>query len=273
MKHEVPVCQCGVRAAIACPGAWEKGCDLGSNPDHVQAVDSSAQVEALRSEEPRTAADAYMVKGLPTGKATVILPEEFELVTQAFPEAVIAPLFLSLPEATAEPAAPEEPEEQGFVRMPGSQEEAINMLCVGHAWLAARNPRIAAMSTAGPAPEADPATESRRLVALKAANGSEHKPVAWIRKHPDGKLTSELLPDWAIEGARKESGAWVPLFTAVKVAPTQAAPAKLTASAVEHFAEVTAWRYANSRDPAHSHTYTFNRARLLMFARCLEVME
>lgn len=144
---QVP-CQCGVRPASACPGAWEKGCDLGSNPEHVRAVDPSAQVETLMRSPVAQGADAYMVKGLPTGRLAVILPEEFELVTQAFPDAVIAPLFLSLPEATAEPAAPEEPEEPGFVRMPRSQEEAINMLCVGHAWLAARNPRIAAMTPA-----------------------------------------------------------------------------------------------------------------------------
>ena len=31
-------CQCGVRAANECPGAWEPGCDLGANPDHAVAV-------------------------------------------------------------------------------------------------------------------------------------------------------------------------------------------------------------------------------------------
>ena len=32
----------------------------------------------------------------------------------------------------------------------------------------------------------------------------------------------------------------------------------------------TAWRYKHSSDPAHSSTYTFNRACLLQFARAIE---
>ena len=39
------------------------------------------------------------------------------------------------------------------------------------------------------------------------------EPVAWIRKHPDGLYADELLPNWQIEKVRKESGAWVPLYT------------------------------------------------------------
>jgi hypothetical protein len=29
-------CPCGDRAAAACPGEWEKGCDLGANEKHAQ---------------------------------------------------------------------------------------------------------------------------------------------------------------------------------------------------------------------------------------------
>lgn len=37
-------------------------------------------------------------------------------------------------------------------------------------------------------------------------------PIAWIRRHPDGRLTDEVLPNWRIEEARKQSGAWTPLY-------------------------------------------------------------
>jgi len=37
-------------------------------------------------------------------------------------------------------------------------------------------------------------------------------PVAWVRCHPDGTLTDELMPNSIIEVVRKYSGAWVPLF-------------------------------------------------------------
>lgn len=47
--------------------------------------------------------------------------------------------------------------------------------------------------------------ERERLERLTA------KPVAWIRQHPDGTLTGELLLDSQIEDVRKSSGAWVPL--------------------------------------------------------------
>lgn len=45
--EHVPPCQCGVRPAAGCPGAWEQGCDLGSNPDHVAVAspDVSAAVD------------------------------------------------------------------------------------------------------------------------------------------------------------------------------------------------------------------------------------
>ncbi len=47
------------------------------------------------------------------------------------------------------------------------------------------------------------------------------QPVAWVRRHPDGVLTAEILPHAEIEAVRRESGAWVPLC----VAPQSAAEA------------------------------------------------
>lgn len=38
---------------------------------------------------------------------------------------------------------------------------------------------------------------------------------------------------------------------------------------VEQLAHRTCWRYRHSSDPAHSHTYTFNRHTLLEFVRVL----
>lgn len=40
------------------------------------------------------------------------------------------------------------------------------------------------------------------------------EPVAWVRRHPDGALTAEFLEHDVIEPVRKNSGAWVPLYTA-----------------------------------------------------------
>jgi hypothetical protein len=40
------------------------------------------------------------------------------------------------------------------------------------------------------------------------------RPAAWVRRHPDGTLTGELLLDSRIEQVRKDSGAWVPLVPA-----------------------------------------------------------
>ncbi|UQN37276.1 hypothetical protein MTR80_06115 [Alcaligenes aquatilis] len=40
------------------------------------------------------------------------------------------------------------------------------------------------------------------------------EPVAWVRRHPDGALTAEFLEHAVIEQVRKDSGAWVPLYTA-----------------------------------------------------------
>lgn len=52
--------------------------------------------------------------------------------------------------------------------------------------------------------------EAKARAAL-ATQPLEQKPVAWVRRHPDGALTAEFLEDAVIEPARKKSGAWVPL--------------------------------------------------------------
>jgi len=40
------------------------------------------------------------------------------------------------------------------------------------------------------------------------------EPVAWVRVHPDGTYSNELLCEWQIEQVRRDSGAWKPLFAA-----------------------------------------------------------
>lgn len=47
------------------------------------------------------------------------------------------------------------------------------------------------------------------------------EPVAWVRRHPDGALTAEFLEHAVIEPVRKNSGAWVPLYTAPVAAQAQ----------------------------------------------------
>lgn len=37
-------------------------------------------------------------------------------------------------------------------------------------------------------------------------------PVAWVRRHPDGSLTNELLSDVSIDTTRRRSAAWLPLY-------------------------------------------------------------
>lgn len=37
------------------------------------------------------------------------------------------------------------------------------------------------------------------------------EPLAWIRIHPDGSYSNDLLLEWQIEQAHRDSGAWVPL--------------------------------------------------------------
>ena len=43
----------------------------------------------------------------------------------------------------------------------------------------------------------------------------------------------------------------------------------MTPADVERLAHRIAWRYKHSRDPAHSDTYTFNRATLLQFTQAI----
>lgn len=43
--------------------------------------------------------------------------------------------------------------------------------------------------------------------------------VAWIRRHPDGTLTGEMLTDGAIEPVRKASGGWLPMGLIAKKEP------------------------------------------------------
>jgi hypothetical protein len=64
-----------------------------------------------------------------------------------------------------------------------------------------------------------PLSDFETLYAAPPAEAQQ--PVAWIRRHPDGTLTDETLPNWLIERARRESGAWVPLYAA-PTAPTGA---------------------------------------------------
>jgi 2-hydroxychromene-2-carboxylate isomerase len=40
-----------------------------------------------------------------------------------------------------------------------------------------------------------------------------NEPVAWIRRHPNGALSNEVLIHVQVEPVRRESGAWVPLYT------------------------------------------------------------
>lgn len=46
---QVVFCSCGDREKSQCPGEWEKGCDLGANPNH--ATISTAWFPAPRSTE------------------------------------------------------------------------------------------------------------------------------------------------------------------------------------------------------------------------------
>jgi hypothetical protein len=58
--------------------------------------------------------------------------------------------------------------------------------------------------------------------AAVGAPQGQAEPVAWVRRHPSGELTGEMLPDAAIEPARRKSGAWLPLYLAAPAQPAQA---------------------------------------------------
>lgn len=66
-----------------------------------------------------------------------------------------------------------------------------------------------------------------------------------------------------------------PLYTADQMradalaALQSAQPAEVSDDAIVTAGHRTAWRYKHSSDPAHSSTYTFNRACLLQFARAI----
>lgn len=49
--------------------------------------------------------------------------------------------------------------------------------------------------------------------ALAALAQQAQEPVAWIRRHPNGALSNELLIHVQVEQVRRDSGAWVPLYT------------------------------------------------------------
>ena len=49
--------------------------------------------------------------------------------------------------------------------------------------------------------------------AIRQAETNAVEPVAWIRRHPNGALSNELLIHVQVEQVRRDSGAWVPLYT------------------------------------------------------------
>lgn len=51
------------------------------------------------------------------------------------------------------------------------------------------------------------------LVPALKAEANADEPVAWIRRHPNGALSNELLIHVQVEQVRRDSGAWVPLYT------------------------------------------------------------
>lgn len=54
--------------------------------------------------------------------------------------------------------------------------------------------------------------QAARIIELEQPQ-IEQEPVAWIRRHPNGALSNELLIHVQVEQVRRESGAWVPLYT------------------------------------------------------------
>jgi hypothetical protein len=44
--HAAHRCSCGERALADCPGEWQQGCDLGSNPKHVKVRRMTPNEEA-----------------------------------------------------------------------------------------------------------------------------------------------------------------------------------------------------------------------------------
>lgn len=69
-----------------------------------------------------------------------------------------------------------------------------------------------------------------KLRALLQPPAVSAEPVAWIRRHPSGELTTEILPDPFIEEVRRASGAWLPLYIST---PPSAAAQKVVAQLTE----------------------------------------
>ena len=51
------------------------------------------------------------------------------------------------------------------------------------------------------------------FTAILAKQPATPEPVAWIRRHPNGALSNEMLTHVQVEQVRRDSGAWVPLYT------------------------------------------------------------
>lgn len=84
----------------------------------------------------------------------------------------------------------------------------------------------------------DEYADSLKLVKAALAQQPQCEVVAWVRRGDNGELRNEFIWDEAIEPARRESGAWLPLVLA---APPQAAPAHNTERKKYIARAVAAW--------------------------------
>lgn len=84
------------------------------------------------------------------------------------------------------------------------------------------------------------------------------RPVAWVRKHPDGTLTDELLPDARIEACRTGGGAWEPLYTKVAAARALEHAKQVREHNAELLAERDALRHMVTWAYSKMHLRTFN---------------
>jgi hypothetical protein len=69
------LCVCKDRAASACPGEWEPGCDLGSNPAHVRVHEATQAAPPGMSARVRLAIDAALEGG--TSEVNDVLPDQW----------------------------------------------------------------------------------------------------------------------------------------------------------------------------------------------------
>lgn len=74
-----PLCACEDRPASQCPGEWEPGCDLGSNPAHVRVHHMSADEQAALKRALLSGATVLDDKAQPVGEP-VALPLEARLI-------------------------------------------------------------------------------------------------------------------------------------------------------------------------------------------------